>query len=470
MARTKQTALSSCGGTAKRVSLKPRTLKTEAPPEALQLEVAKATVPAQALKMVRSHLEVRSGPSKNHFCMLCQGGVAEGVSIYECNEPDCPRVMCTRCISIPSNCVQEVTQPGVKFRCIHCHTSSDKKSNQLTLYYGFFRDGEPVLPTFLEVCGQLEFSRRSQISSAPILIVHFKLAGCGATASPIDATHTFLAPYFPHGGLRLVNVVFDLADIDYYSKQCVKLVNDVMEDRKYEFVCIAITDHTNDAIGAVPEFMDTLLDPWRNVIRRAKDTTLFLLGCGAIVNQPENFRGLRTSIVNHRISSAVAFTAKHFRPTSACHFMISFAQSVLIECFPLREAFPKILDQSELGMHSDVILMSVTSGDNHDGLAMLLQCTRYSWAHVTARPWGNTLPIQCPQCGCPTQWQKFHADASRKCSVFECSYAGCGRVNGKPSERLPRKKFTCKAPKGAILLPGRRRNACWLQIPPDRTR
>ncbi|KAG0707204.1 hypothetical protein DFH29DRAFT_897504 [Suillus ampliporus] len=464
MARTKQT-----GETAKHVTLTTLPLETEVSPE--ELQVAKATVPAQALEMVPSHLDVRSEPPKNHFCMFCQFGVAEGVSIYECDEvnPDCPRVTCSRCISIPSNCLQEVTQPGVKFQCFHCHTASTKKLGQGSPYYGFYMNGEPVLSSFLHVTGQLAFSRRSQISSVPILIIHFKVAGCEATASTIDATHSYLARYFPHGGLRLVEVVFDLTEIEDYSKRCEKLVNNVMEDHKYDRVVIAISNHTYDANSDIPEFMDTLLNPWRDVIQRTTDTTLFLFG-GAIVNQPESFRGLRTSIVSHGISSTVAFTATRFRPSSFSRLMITFAQSVLIEGFSLRKAFPDIVDQSGLGMQSDVILMTVIPGNNYDSPAGPLQSTRYLWGHSTTRPWGTPLPLQCPQCGCLAAWKKTHADFSRKCIIFECSYTGCGRANRKPSERLPRKKYTCQAPKGSKMLPGGTQGACWLEIPLDFSR
>ncbi|KAG1900175.1 uncharacterized protein F5891DRAFT_1188873 [Suillus fuscotomentosus] len=254
-----------------------------------------------------------------------------------------------------------------------------------------------------------------------------------------------------------------------------------MEHQDWEVLCIAITNHTNDGNGdpflgykqaktgcyvatSVPDFMDTLLDPWRNVIQRGRDTTLFFFGCGAIVNEPEGFGGLRASVVRYRFSSAVAFTAKHFHPPFTTHLMISFTQLILVEGFPLCEAFPNILEQSGLGMHSDVILMTATPGD--DGPTVPLLCTRYSWAHSDARPWGNSLPVQCPQCGCPTPWKRTYADFSLKYIVFQCTYKGCGRVN-KQEDKSPRKKYTMtyKAPPGSLLLPGRKRGAAWLEIP-----
>ncbi|KAG2138990.1 hypothetical protein DEU56DRAFT_330613 [Suillus clintonianus] len=477
MARTKQTPLRGLGRmTATRVKLEVVNVTS------LKLEqVAKVAALPQVLETARSYSDVHAGLLKNDLCVLCRDGMGPADFIYECDEPGCPHVMCTRCMVIPNDCLQDITQPDVKFRCIHCHTAFDKKSDEFTPYYGFFKDGNPILSSFLPILGQLQLSKRSQISSTPILLIHFKLVGSGTPASPIDALHSYLSPYFPNGGLRMVEMVFDLGTnfkIDDYSQRCETIVNDVMEDRNYQTVSIAISNYTNDENGdpflgynkakngsyiatTVANFMDVLLDPWCKVIRRAKNTTLFYLGCGAIVAQPEGFRGLRLSVVKHKLPSAIAFTAKHFRPAFITRLLISFAQSVLIEVLSVREAFPGILDQSGLGMHTEVILMT----EDCEPTAPL-QCTRYSFAHANARPWGNELPIQCPQCGCSTSWNRIKSSASEKCIVFQCSFAGCGRVNGKQGGR-PREKytFTCKAPQGSKILPGLRQNAVWLEIP-----
>lgn len=321
--------------------------------------------------------------------------------------------------------------------------------------------------------------------------------GFEATASPIDTVNLYLSSFFPDGGLRFIEVIFDLgtdAKVIAYSQQYQKLANDVMDDCNYQTVCIAITDHTDDNTGdpflgysggtsyvaaTVPDvsllllacilavmclifqFMDSLLGPWGQVIQRAESSTLFFLGCGTIITQPEGFRGLRSSVVDHAFSHAVGFTAKHFHPSLASHFLISFAQAVIVEGFSLREAFPNMLEQSGLGMHTDVLLMTATPED-----AVPLRITRYKWAHVSIRPWGNVLPLQCPQCGTPVVWERIQADSSQKYMVFRCPFTGCGRTNTERG-RLPRKKYTCKAPEGSTLLPGRRRNASWLEVTLD---
>ncbi|KAG1724454.1 uncharacterized protein EDB91DRAFT_1255233 [Suillus paluster] len=110
----------------------------------------------------------------------------------ECDEHDCPRAMCTQCISIPAGDVQYLQEPDVKFRCVHCHTALDKKLKEVTPYYGFYRDAQPIFQSFLPIVGQLTLSKCSQISSKPALIIHFKVVGFENTASPVDS-----GPFLP---------------------------------------------------------------------------------------------------------------------------------------------------------------------------------------------------------------------------------------------------------------------------------
>ncbi|KAG2129402.1 uncharacterized protein EDB93DRAFT_1108692 [Suillus bovinus] len=402
MPRTKQTAPKSTGGLAPR-----KNIQTPA------FVMKRDTTPPQILReMVQSHLEIQSGPPHNDFCLICQDGTSSNGkdSLYACEEPGCLRVMCTRCMLLPASHLHLIEQPGVKFRCVHCHTLLDKRSGDLTPFYGFFKDGNPVLPSFIPIVGQLQLSRRSQISAKPVLVIHFKLVGFEATASPIDMVNSYLSSFFPNGGLRFIEVIFDLgtdAKIIAYSQQYEKLAKEVMDDCNYQTMCIAITDHTDDNTGdpflgysrgssyvsaTVPDFMNSLLGPWGQLMQRAESTTLFFLGCGAIITQPEGFRGLRSSVVDHAFSHAVAFTAKHFHPCLASHFMVSFVQAVIVEGFALREAFPNILDQSGLGMHTDVLLMTATPEDT-----VPLRITRYKWAHASIRPWGNAAAVPVPR-------------------------------------------------------------------------
>ncbi|KAG2140329.1 hypothetical protein BD769DRAFT_1384081 [Suillus cothurnatus] len=293
---------------------------------------------------------------------------------------ECPPHKKNDCLDIPDMHVPELGQADVRFRCMHCHTALAKKLNENVPYY---------------------------ISTAPVLIIHFKLVNHPTAGSPADMIHSFLQLYFPHGGLHLLDVIFDFGTArktNAYSQQCTALVND-LEKEEYSLVCIIITTHTDDThrdpfvghdkkgnyiAASVIEFMNVLLPPWHDIIQCAQESTLFFMGCGAIINQSDAFHDLRLSVLEYTFSSAVAFTAPHFQPPYTCHLALAYAELVLIERFNIHKAFPEIIAQSyRLGMHTSIILMTRFK---HNGAAAL-ECTRYAWAHTASHPWGFTLPV-----------------------------------------------------------------------------
>ncbi|KAG2128644.1 uncharacterized protein EDB93DRAFT_152048 [Suillus bovinus] len=255
----------------------------------------KIEIPGGPAQTVPSYVNVSSPLEvKNIFCILCRD-LRGNLNMFTCDE--CPRVICTRCVDVPPNYIGELKETDVKFRCILCHTALMKKLDKPTPYYGFLRGGKPVLPFFLPICTQLETSRRSEISASHILIIHFTLVDHATVWSPADMMYQFLVPYFPHGGLCKLDVVFDLGSpekIKGYYEQC-KLANDILSQDHHKFVCVITTRTDDDGdpfIGhtmqdesgyyssvSVPEFLDVLFKPWQDVITRAKDTTLIFMGC-----------------------------------------------------------------------------------------------------------------------------------------------------------------------------------------------
>lgn len=144
------------------------------------------------------------------------------------------------------------------------------------------------------------------------------------------------------------------------------------------------------------------------------------------------------------MTATVGFNAARFQPNFATHLLLAFAELVIIERLPILTAFPEMLGQSyKLGRHSDVFLLMP---DNIGSLAV----TKYSWTHSTLRPWGQYLPIQCPQCGWTNTWRSvmMHKDY-----VFECKNDAC------------RRRYAFSQPLNSrVLLPGKRPGACWISI------
>ena len=50
-------------------------------------------------------------------CSMCQ----DGRKIWECDEPNCGRAVCTNCVEIPRQELSKLNNAQVKFTCPACH-------------------------------------------------------------------------------------------------------------------------------------------------------------------------------------------------------------------------------------------------------------------------------------------------------------------------------------------------------------
>jgi len=179
----------------------------------------------------------------------------------------------------------------------------------------------------------------------------------------------------------------------------------------------------------------------RLILRRVAKVTpfvghfsVFLISGGGLFNP------------SYRITASIAFTAVRFQPSFASHLLLAFVEQVLIERFSISDVFHHMLGQSyKLGRHTDVILMD--KGRDAEALTV----SKFSWAHADHRPWGQYLPIQCPDCGWIDSWL-----SATKGGVyaFECTNTRC------------KKLLTFRQPQGSQkLVPGKTVSSCWLLIP-----
>ncbi|KAG1809367.1 uncharacterized protein BJ212DRAFT_1527999 [Suillus subaureus] len=208
----------------------------------------------------------------------------------------------------------------------------------------------PVLPTFLPICSALEVSLQSQISSTPVVLIHLTLIDFETSGRPFDLMYCFLSPYFPHRGIAFHELIFDVSSkskSDWYQVK----------------------------------FLGIILMPWQLLIRAAKDSYLWFLSCGALVNNEESFLSLQTAILHHHITATICFNAIHFQPTFVAPLLLSFAELVLTECLPIHEVFLDMLMQSyKLGRHTDMFLLMTNAGH-------ALDITRFAWTHYLLFCW-----------------------------------------------------------------------------------
>ncbi|KAG2084906.1 hypothetical protein BD769DRAFT_1681914 [Suillus cothurnatus] len=436
------TAKKSNGGTAPRIKLR--------------LPVDKSR------SMPTERMEVCDAFQHNEYCIVCRDGSVEADTLFCCNQ--CPRVTCLNCMAIPRDLLSMIMDDDVTFVCLCCHLAEQRKDGvQNGPYFGFYKHGRPVLPKFLPILATLEISQRAQISSASVVFVHLKLVDCDTTGSPFLLAHNFYRPYFPQGGIEFCEVEFDVATgakSAIYQRTAAKHIRELLNQRSWARVVVGITNHTDNETGdpfagylegkyisgEVQDFLQIILNPWQVLLDRAEESYLWLFSCGGMVNNASSFAGLQKSLLSYRITASIAFTAVRFQPSFASHLLLAFVEQVLIERFSISDVFHHMLGQSyKLGRHTDVILMD--KGRDAEALTV----SKFSWAHADHRPWGQYLPIQCPDCGWIDSWL-----SATKGGVyaFECTNTRC------------KKLLTFRQPQGSQkLVPGKTVSSCWLLIP-----
>ncbi|KAG1732857.1 uncharacterized protein EDB91DRAFT_1251594 [Suillus paluster] len=446
MVKTLQTCKKSTGGTAPRIMLK----------------LPRSTLEAPAMQ----EMEVCDPFRHNEFCIVCRDGSVDEDRLFLCNA--CPRVMCSHCIDIPSGAAHQLEADDVTFLCVYCHVGKERHGRRgYSPYFGFYRNDKPLFPSFLPIRATLEVSLHSQLSSTPVLMLHLVLVDHDMTGGSFELTADFLRPYFPSGGLEFQAVTFDIGNdtkIAKYQSDAARTVQSLLKST-WTRVVIAITNHTDNDEGdpfvgyetkkksyvsaRVHTVLDILLSPWDPLIRGAAESYLWLLSCGALINKPTSFACLQAAVINHRMTATIGFNAVRFQPTFATHLLLAFAELVLIGCFAIQVAFPDMLGQSyKLGRHSNVFLMMPNSSGS-------LTVTQYAWTHTELRPWGQYLPVQCPQCGWINAWRSVNVG---KVYHFECKNDAC------------RKGFSFSQPANSrVLLPGKRPGSCWISIPLEPT-
>ena len=98
-----------------------------------------------------------------------------------------------------------------------------------------------------------------------------------------------------------------------------------------------------------------------------------------------------------------------------------------------------------LGMHTGVVHLAWSQSDNE---VVLLKGCKYVWTHRDRQPWGQPLPIQCPQCGTVQKWSSIYLnDGSYK---FECTYIKCGDRGNK--RHGPRHTISVQRPEVGEML------------------
>ncbi|KAI5989842.1 hypothetical protein EDC04DRAFT_2912125 [Pisolithus marmoratus] len=142
MARTKQTARKVTGDKAPRVEL-----------QSFQKKKSKAALASKKPTFKRKTMA-------NSFCVMCRNGG----DLWICDEKDCKRVVCHKCLIVPEKSLKDVTEDHVTFKCVTCHWKETEKSAPQP-YFGFYSQGKPVLSEPPVITGGFQHAINSQKST-----------------------------------------------------------------------------------------------------------------------------------------------------------------------------------------------------------------------------------------------------------------------------------------------------------------
>lgn len=160
-----------------------------------------------------------------------------------------------------------------------------------------------------------------------------------------------------------------------------------------------------------------------------------------------NCDGFLMNLSRFQIAHTLGFDAANLQPINIAKLLMRLTRSVVIFGFKFTEALNKVLTKSPiLGMHTGV--MHLAWKELTDG-AGWLEGRKYVWTHHESQPWGQKLPIQCPECGTMQKWNSiYQEDSSYK---FECTYSKCGYLGA--DRKGWRHQIIVQCPEGAVMLP-----------------
>ncbi|KAI6029520.1 hypothetical protein BKA83DRAFT_4123036 [Pisolithus microcarpus] len=410
MARTKQTAKKATGGHAARVNL-----------HILQKKRGKARLAAQrfaAQQPSKPSLKIQS--NTNAFCVMCR----DGGNLWK---------------------IKGAPQP----------------------YFvkGFYSEGEPILPSPPLLLGAFQHSMTSQVAYLPTALLHLCIETLEVAHSQVNMFHSFLQSYFPKGGYNFSHLGFNLGtpeSMEVYEKAASDLAKTLSP---YSRVVPFPTTHGDEDRGdlfagflhgqpvapKVLECLQLLLNPLKDII---KGGDIIFNVCGSVVNMEKSFNDVKKAAQIFNPRSMIPFDAPHLQLAATGPYLHSLLDNTIIQGYDVSSAALFALhDSAMLGRHSNIVLIFWRSGD--------IVVEKLVWTDKNIRPWGNHLPVQCPQCG---TMQKWVGGSANKTLSFECKYIDCGKNMGPDMMSLPPQSYTFTMPKGAQQLnQGNREGSSWLK-------
>ncbi|KAI6026887.1 hypothetical protein PISMIDRAFT_109236, partial [Pisolithus microcarpus 441] len=414
------------------------------------------------------------------FCVMCR----DGGDLWICNEKYCKRVVCNKCLVVPEEEKDKLTQDGVTFKCVTCHWTENQTNPQpyfvsppsptSTYIHNISSRGIPILAHPPVVQGSFQHAISSQVASLPTALVHLHMDNLEVGHAQVNIMNSYLQPYFPQGSYHFSQLPFNLAtqeSLHDYEKAAMDLAHSLSS---FSRVVLFLTTHSDEERGdlfsgevdgkpiasKVPECLQVLFNPLTKIIKGAD--VIFNV-CGSVVTVQDSFNDLKEAAHKFMPRSMIFFDAQCLQLATTTPYLLSLLDSIVIQGFDIAKAVKFALsDCALLGRHSNIIAMIWRSEGQGVEKVEKVVVEKLIWTDKHIRPWGDYLPVQCPQCG---TMQKWECGSAGKTITYECRYAECGVGRGPNKTSLPPKKFPYSIPPDAIpLTQGKKGTSSWLQI------
>ncbi|KAI6016341.1 hypothetical protein PISMIDRAFT_99066 [Pisolithus microcarpus 441] len=374
----------------------------------------------------------------------------DGGVLWICDEIGCNRVVCHRCLIFTE-------LPYFILFLLSC------------IVKGFYSQGVPVLSDPPVITGGFHHAITSQVAAHSTALVHLHLEDLEVGHPQVNTVHSLLHPYFPEGRYHFSQLPFNLTtkqSMDSYQVAALNLADSLSS---YQNVVLFLTTHSDEERGdlfagfidgkpvasQVFEFLQVLFTPLTGIVQGAD---IVFNVCGSVVTVMDSFNGLQEAAQLLKPRSMVLFDAQHLQLATTVPYLLSLFDSTIIQGFDISNAVKFALtDCGMLGRHSNIIVMMwslrVKTWER-------LVVEKLVWTDTYIRPWGNYLPVQCPQCG---TIQKWVCGSDGQTYSYECKYTLCGKEKGPCNSSIPPKNYTFSIPKNAIQLShGRKGTSSWL--------
>jgi hypothetical protein len=116
-------------------------------------------------------------------------------------------------------------------------------------------------------------------------------------------------------------------------------------------------------------------------------------------------------------SQVLTFSSFGFMPVFSTSFFVTLTNNRFL--YGKHDIGLSLCDDEELGAHSNLLCFE----SKKDHSSVTTTTSRYIWSHPGLKPFGNPLPIQCPNCKGLRTWDVLKKTADNiylKCKGIEC--------------------------------------------------